>query len=72
MAFSNNKVSFTAEEPNASHEDHIWLFFFYSAHTERKCIPYRDRVQEVPCIIFIPCWIHNLNLYQAYKKVTFI
>lgn len=35
MAFSNNKVSFTAEEPNASHEDHIWLFFFIQ-HTQRE------------------------------------
>lgn len=44
--------------------------FFNSAHTETTHL--RHRVQEVQYIIFIPCWIHDLNPYQAYKKVTFI
>lgn len=72
-AFNNNKVSANGGEPNDSRDDHMQVGvcdLLFNTHME--ITPLRHSVHRVQYIIFIPCWIRDLNLYQAYKKVTFI
>lgn len=54
MVITNNKVSFIAEEPNRSHENHravVVLFFFNSTHMHK--LNSLDTLYEARCIIFM-------------------